>query len=416
MFTSRTLAGAPGRRYRLRVEPLESRTAPSASPACAPDEYHPVLVAGDPNGSPADSPAARVDPNTASSAFAGVGSIQVNVRRGTYIGSGTLIDATHVVTAGHVVDINNDGKTNFKDGIQSIYLILNAGGGQQTIAVSQIAVHPDFTGFSHPSVNDDIAVLTLASAVSGVPTYTLPTSDLAAGTTVTMVGYGRSGDGVSGYTTTASFSVKRTGENNADVFEGQDDPGRDPADEVFLFDFDGPSGNGSLGGGTLGNDRETTLGGGDSGGPSFVPNGSGYTLVGVNTFTQGFDAPFFGSLGGGINVYPYVGWIESVLSGSTGPSDPPSKPHGKGGGQAATLLMDAAAVTVAWSAPADAAPVPPAAPVSATEPEATDKVADTGFLGGVLAEPAPVTTAAVPARESGGSELAADELLLTIPV
>ncbi len=36
-----------------------------------------AIVAGDPLGSPADSPAARVDPNTTSSPFAGVGSIRI---------------------------------------------------------------------------------------------------------------------------------------------------------------------------------------------------------------------------------------------------------------------------------------------------------------------------------------------------
>lgn len=412
MFASRAVVGATGRQYRLRVEPLESRTAPSASP----NEFHPVLVAGDPDGSPTDSPSARVDANTATSPFAGVGSVQVNVRRGTYIGTGTPIDARHIVTAGHVVDINNDGRSNSKDGITSAYLIFNVGGNQtHKIAVSRIDVHPDFTGFARPSVNDDIAVLTLASPLpAGVPTYSLPTADLAAGTTVTMVGYGRSGDGTSGYTTGASFSVKRTGENNADDFEGQDDSGDPAADEVFRFDFDGPTGTGTFGGDTLGNARETTLGGGDSGGPSFVANGSGYTLVGVNTFTQGFDAPLFGSLGGGINVFPYVGWITAVVNGSGGGDGSSGRPHGKGGGNSTAFLMDAA-LTVAWPA-TDVSPVPHAVPAPWTEPEATETTTDTGFLGGVPAESDPVEPVAAPVTVPGGFDSAADELLLAVPV
>jgi hypothetical protein len=142
-----------------------------------------------------------------------------------------------------------------------------------------------------------------------------------------MVGYGRSGDGVSGYTTNASFTIKRAGRNVADAFYGQDDAGRSAADEVFRYDFDGPTGNGSFGGATLGNDVETTLGGGDSGGPSFAlctgcdPTlASSYEIVGVNTFTQGTNAPKFGSLGGGINVGAYASWILSSqgTSGQTG--------------------------------------------------------------------------------------------------
>lgn len=408
---------APGPRSRLRVEQLEARTTPSAFSLGSPDEFHPVIVAGDPNGSPADSPSNRVDPNTTTSSFAGVGSVQVNTRRGTYIGSGTPISSRHIVTAAHVVDISGDGLVNNKDGIRSAYLILNYGGNQtHKILVSKIDVHPDFTGFARPSVNDDIAVLTLGSDLpTGVPIYALPSNDLAAATTVTMVGYGRSGDGVNGYTTNASFTVKRKGENNADAFYTQDDSGRPAANEVFRFDFDGPSGSGTFGGATLGNDRETQLGGGDSGGPSFVPNGSAYTLVGVNTFTQGSNTPKFGSLGGGINVFPYVGWINEVVSGGSTTSDGSSgTSNGKGGGNSAAFLMDAE-VSVAWHPPADAVPVaPPAA--TGPEREAGDEVG-AEFLGGVAVESKPdtATTPSAPAATPAQPQPEADELLLTVP-
>jgi hypothetical protein len=311
-------------------------------------EFHAAIVAGDPNGSPADSPGDRVDANTTTSPFAGIGSLQVNARRGTYICTATPIDATHVLTAGHCVDINDDGKNNSKDGITSIYFNLNYGGDlTDKIRASAVTVQPDYTGFNRPSVNDDLAIVTLASPLpAGVPVYGLPKVDLAAGTTLTMVGYGRSGDGVSGYTINASWTVKRFGENNADAFYTQDDAGRPAANEVFRFDFDGPSGVGSMGGATLGNDRETTIGGGDSGGPSLVQSGTSYVLVGVNTFTQGFNAPKFGSLGGGINVFPYVGWINSVLGGSSASSDGGGSggPGAKGNG---ALDIMAAAFTLA---------------------------------------------------------------------
>lgn len=337
-------------RFRPKAELLEARTTPSAGGLVGiGEEFHPVIVAGALNGSPADSPGARVDPNTTFSPFAGVGSVQVNANKGTYIGTGTPLDSTHILTAGHVVDLNNDGKSDSRDHIGTAYFILNFGGNQtHTIAVSAITTHPDFTGFSRPSVNDDLAILTLASPLpAGVPTYSLPTSDLAAGTTVTMVGYGRSGDGVNGYTTNASWTIKRTGENNADAFYGQDDAGRPAANEVFRFDFDGPTGTGSFGGPTLGNNRETQIGGGDSGGPSFVVSGSTYTIVGVNTFTQGTNAPKFGSLGGSINVYPYLGWINTVLSQQ--PSAPASGPGGgSGGGNGGSAALELVAAAATW--------------------------------------------------------------------
>lgn len=310
------------RRPRLCLEHLETRIVPSDNRIFGPiadaiqglDVFHANIVAGAANGTPADSPSQRVDANTTSSPYAGVGSVQVNTRRGVYIGTGTPIDATHILTAGHVVDVNNDGKANSKDGIKNLYFNLNFGGNlTHQIAVTSVTINPNYTGFNRPSINDDLAILTLASPLpAGVPIYNLPTSDLASGTTITLVGYGRSGNGVSGYTVEASFTVKRSGVNNADAFYGQDDSGQPAANEVFRYDFDGPTGSGTFGGPTLGNDKETTIGGGDSGGPSFV----GDVIVGVNTFTQGFNAPRFGSLGGGINVFPYVTWINQARQAS----------------------------------------------------------------------------------------------------
>jgi len=339
-------------RTRIGLEHLETRLAPSDNKLMGPladlrgsaEDFQAHVVAGDPDGAPADSPGKRVDANVPTSQYAGVGSIQVNARRGTYIGTGTALDEWHILTAAHVLDLNSDGKVNQKDGLNNVSFILNVDGDRShTIAVAQITLHPDFTGFNRPSVNDDLAVLRLVTPLpSTVPTYELPTSDLAAGTTITMVGYGQSGTGVDGYTVGASFTVKRTGQNAADAFYVQDDTGKPAANEVFRFDFDGPTGAGAMGGETLGNDKEATLGGGDSGGPSFVDN----VIVGVNTFTQAFFGPYFGTLGGGINVFPYVEWISAVVAGADGGGDgggdgKPGKGNGRGNSTADAVDADA---------------------------------------------------------------------------
>ena len=296
----------------LRVDRLDDRALPSTTIS---EPVFPVIMAGYAKGSPTDSPSNRVDPNTSESPFAGVGSILVTTSRSTFIGSGTAIGPRHILTAAHVVDLNADGKVNASDGTQGVYFILNYGEDQShRIAVSQFDLHPDYTGFNRPAINDDIAILTLAEDLpEGVPIYSLPTSDLLADTTVTMIGYGRAGDGVRGYTTLANPTIKRFGQNTVDGFYGQDDKGKPIANEVFRFDFDGPKGNGPLGGPTLGNDIETQFGSGDSGGPSFfeTPEGA-YIVVGVNSFVQGI-APRFGSMGGGMNVFSYLSFIESVL-------------------------------------------------------------------------------------------------------
>lgn len=353
-------------RRRLESEVLEKRLVmtmgavaalPSMPIDYTPEDVQATIVAGSPTGSPADSPTNRVDPNTTTSPFAGVGSIEIRTRRGAYICTGTPIDDNHVVTAAHCLDINSDGVISSRDGIRSVTFALNYGGNiTNTITASTYAVHPDFTGFARPSVNDDIAVLTLSAAIpAAVPKYSLYTGSLTNSTELVLVGYGRSGTGVSGYTVDASYSVKRVGYNNPDAYYSQDDAGRPAANEVFRYDFDGATGNGLMGGPTLGNARETTVGGGDSGGPSFVLNGSSYQLAGVNTFTQNSslaNAPLFGSLGGGMVVKEYASWINGIVSGSlrTDRLDAVYAEHSSGGSEWTAAQAPIALITNAVDA------------------------------------------------------------------
>lgn len=402
--------GGPTRaaaRICLRVELLEDRATPSTGPVAGGDDFHPVIVAGDPNGTDAanhtdaDSPDRRIDPNSPTSPYAGVGSIQVKSRRGNFIGSGAVVGSKYVVTAAHVVDLNNDGKVTSLDGVQGVYFNLNLGGTPIKIAVTKFTIHPDFNGFNNPAVNDDVAILTLATPVpAGVPMYGLPTVDLAAGTRLTMVGYGRSGDPVNGYTTPASLTVKRTGMNTADAFYGQDDPGRPEANEVFRFDFDGPTGDGPLGGPTLGNTVETTLGPGDSGGPAFE---DGMILAGIDTFTQG-DAPGFGSMGGGVNVFPYVGWINAVITGAAAAYKIP--PGRSLGGDGINVGANPVHADLSAAGLAAAASIPASAPGWTAD----DSKDDTTYPAQPPADPGPAVQFLVSARAPGHDLTQTDSL------
>jgi hypothetical protein len=141
-----------------------------------------------------------------------------------------------------------------------------------------------------------------------------------------MVGHGRSGDGVNGYTVPASRTVKRVGQNVADYFEGQDDHDRPEAIELWQSDFDHPTDTSLnlFGGPSLGNDKETTAGPGDSGGPAFVRVGSNpdkassYQIGGVITHSLEGLSTFglFGSGFGGTVVSAYEDWIRAILAGN----------------------------------------------------------------------------------------------------
>src|SRR5262245_58518604 len=76
----------PGRIH-LRVERLEAPSNP-AGVVIGSDIFYPTVVAGDPIGIPPDSPDKRIDPNSKTSPYAGVGSVQVTSRIGSSIGTG----------------------------------------------------------------------------------------------------------------------------------------------------------------------------------------------------------------------------------------------------------------------------------------------------------------------------------------
>lgn len=275
-----------------------------------------MVMAGSSNLAPAESPASRVDPNLTSSLYGGVGSVRVQVGSSTYIGTGTPLTPTHILTAAHVLDINGDGMPDATP--SNVQFYLNYGASPSHIGTaSALYLHPAYNGHAI-NLNDDLAIIELSSPLPiGTPMYDIVRTTLVYQTEITIIGYGWSGYGNIGYTVAPSYVVKRAGTNYVDGVWSWDDEGTNPVFEVWYGDFDWPDGvnTGFVGGVTVGNRLETSLGGGDSGGPGFLWSGSIPKIVSINTFTfhmGSTNAPRFGSGLGGLHIPAYSNWIDSI--------------------------------------------------------------------------------------------------------
>lgn len=300
----------------------------------------PLIVAGDPNGVPPDSPANRVDPNLPTSDFSGVVSINIVYGGQSFICSGTLVSKRDVVTAGHCLDTTGNGTLiNLATPGNQVRVVFNAepnpgDPGRAVITADAVSMNPFYQGFGHCPyatttdfcLNDDIAVVHMnADAPASAKIYRILDGDIVTGQLDTLVGYGRSGDGINGFTTGPDFRIKRSGQNVMDLFELDDEQHfLAGPQEVWYSDFDG---NGQDTFCTiflvctpiLANNVETALGGGDSGGPSFLFQGGEYFLMGNNTFggrLQGQTPGTFGTYFGGMLVESYIPYLQGATNGA----------------------------------------------------------------------------------------------------
>jgi len=257
-------------------------------------------------GSAPDSPAARVEPNVSTSAF--TSAVSISIGSGVY--SGVVVAPRYVLTAAHVAA----GSTP-----EAVSVQVNATSVPVVIGASAIHVFP---GASFPY--DDLALIELATAVP--PTVHIPPiyqQPLVRHQGMTLVGYGSSANGDSGAFVGGLAGVKRSGRNAIDAVQSAvDSSGRTSL--FYLFDFDGPSGNGVLGGATLGNALETGLSVGDSGSPAYASIGGQVWLIGIDNLvftTNGTGADFrFGTGGGGMLLSDprFIAWLRAQTADTLG--------------------------------------------------------------------------------------------------
>ncbi len=258
-----------------------------------------TILAGDELALPADSPARRQDTLEAASPFSAVGALRIDSAGFSYIGSATAIGPNWVLTAGHNLDLNDNGAPD--PGI-SISFHLPGFGIYQA---RNCYTYPGYSGFGNPSIQRDLGLLYFETPLPSGILFPSLSSHLSIGQEAALVGYGRSGYGNYGHTTSASLTDRRIGNNVVDWFTPDDQGGGFPA--LFRYDFDAPDTTGSLSG-SLGNNLESLIGPGDSGGPLLVDLGGSYAIAGVNTFVEGYGGRF-GDIGGGVVLAPYLDWI-----------------------------------------------------------------------------------------------------------
>ncbi|MFC4930887.1 trypsin-like serine protease [Massilia sp. GCM10023247] len=285
------------------------------------------------SGALPDTPGAHVDPNVPSSKYSGVVSINIRYDGQSFICSGAMIAKRSVMTAGHCVDTAGNGTyVDLKKAGTDVRVVFNSNGNiNALINATKVDVHQGYQGFnncpdgSRGCVNDDVAVLTLAQdAPASAKIYKVAVNPLNTGTHITMAGYGTSGDGTLGYYVSPSFTIKRTGENVIDLFDLDDE--QDFAagkKEVYYADFDGAGKDtfcDLFGVCTeiLPNDRESGIGGGDSGGPSFVNMYGQMMIVANNTFSGRFEGQTPGTFGtyfGGMLMSGYGDFLHNATNG-----------------------------------------------------------------------------------------------------
>ncbi|WP_445621067.1 trypsin-like serine protease [Kushneria sp. Sum13] len=238
------------------------------------------------------------------------------------LGSGTLLAGGRaVLTAAHVVD----------QGSGPIRIAFDTAAGRTWSLVESVHIH---TGYkSGSSLSNDLALLWLVDAAPlNIPRYQLYRTGDELGQVATLVGYGGTGTGISGFTgsagqrTLVQNRIDTTRDALNDAIGGVLAPV--PKGSQLLADFD----SGSTRYDTLGRlmglydtglgGREGSIAPGDSGGPAFIKG----ALAGVASYTSSFTLNgerldstsaidgSFGEIAGWQRVSYYQNWIDEVLA------------------------------------------------------------------------------------------------------
>ena len=229
----------------------------------------------------------------------------VGTYSGRLFGSLTLIHPQWALTAAHVVDSDFDGNIG-EESFGTVRIAGNTRTATQLIVPTGINGNPGWTGGIGQGF--DIALVRLSSPILGVTPASLYTSFQELGQTITMVGFGQTGNGLTG--ASGGTGTKRAGQNVVDELFST---GFANGATGLRWDFDDPppgtSATNRLGGSNTALPLEYQIAPGDSGGGSFIFENGNWFLAGVHSGTYDFQAPFEDS-----HTYGDVGLVTRVAA------------------------------------------------------------------------------------------------------
>lgn len=209
-------------------------------------------------------------------------------------GEGTLIADRWVLTAGHVADL-------YKNVTESKKRIITI--NKHSYQIERIVFHPDFKNFGlEGGLQNDIALLRLKKPVAGIVPAKIYSNKDEKGKSITLVGAGDFGTGITG--ATGNDHVTRAVTNRID----------DVTDTWITFRFDSPDSKNAT-------PYEGVSGPGDSGGPAFYKSGNTVYIIGISSNQMievddngnATEAGHYGVLERYTRVSNYSDWIEKVI-------------------------------------------------------------------------------------------------------
>lgn len=213
-------------------------------------------------------------------------------------GEGTLIAPQWILTAAHVGEL-------YKKETDQKKLMVTCNG--QNYQIERVVNHPHYVGEDGKAIENDVALVKLSKAVKNVEPARLFSGRNEKGKTITIVGSGYTGTGITGPQKEKWDHKTRAATNKVDDVEGN----------FIFFKFDAP-------GSKEATEFEGISGPGDSGGPAFVKLRNETFIIGISSHQKAYiEIDDNGKETGGEGKYTavefysrvsdYSQWIKSII-------------------------------------------------------------------------------------------------------